>query len=484
MKLSLLDVHVLDDAAAADASAMVLALQGVQRRYEAMQLARAAAAAPTAASASSSQPCELQLVAYAHHASQQWYSHPRVWKAIGQLPGLNRLKLVLHDVHLPPSSFVHLSSLSSLASSLHTLEVTQSGNPDEPDQVANYSALRSLSCLTRLHMPLAAARQGLDSISSCTKLSSLHLYLKDKTDVARQSVLQPTELAAIGQLAQLSQLSLRGAACEDAADWSFLSQLLHLQELDVQPSLPYSAVTPLAHLTCLSRLECGWEQQEGPGPVAARCAAVRELEVVSGVPPLCVFPGVTQLMQYRAWDPFFFSSVSERCTALQSLVLAEEFGGSIIASEGSLLGSAPAAARTAAVSSLAKLQHLNDLSIAVNDNAEVTAVSGLTHVKVLLLVVPLNSRCTVQGLAVLAAMRQLRRVFFELSGSSSDSLVDADVQLLLSALRHLPKMEFRVQEEHVAGVQEVVQRAEGVLKEQGLQLAATVDVEPIVPEDG
>jgi hypothetical protein len=77
---------------------------------------------------------------------------------------------------MPTSSFVHLSALSNLASCLHTLHVEQqSCNQDEPNQVANYSALGSLSCLKYLRMPLAAARQGLDSISSCTKLSSLSL---------------------------------------------------------------------------------------------------------------------------------------------------------------------------------------------------------------------------------------------------------------------------------------------------------------------
>jgi hypothetical protein len=169
---------------------------------------------------------------------------------------------------------------------------------------------------------------------------------------------------------------------------------------------------------------------------------------------------------------------------LETLGLAQDFGGSVVVGKGSLMGSATAAVRTAAVNSLAALQHMNNLSFSVNDNAEVTAVSALTHVDRLLLVVPLNSSCTMQGLAILAAMRQLQRVAIELSGSSKDSLVDADVQLLLSALRHVRKLSFRVQEEHVEGVQEVVQRAEGVLKEQGLQLAAKPFVEAIYTYDG
>jgi hypothetical protein len=129
--------------------------------------------------------------------------------------------------------------------------------------------------------------------------------------VARHSVLHPTELASIGQLAQLSELNLLGAACEDAADWSFLSQLQQLGDLDVEPKLPYCVVTALAHLTCLSKLVCGWEQQEGPALVSACCAAVRDLCVVSGALPLCAFPGVTQLVQYTAWDPSVLSSMSE-----------------------------------------------------------------------------------------------------------------------------------------------------------------------------
>jgi hypothetical protein len=87
VKVSCLDVHVMEDAAAAEPSAMVLALQSVQRWHTAVQLARAAAAAPTAASDASSQSSELQLIAYQHEASQHWHAHPRVWQAIGQLTG-------------------------------------------------------------------------------------------------------------------------------------------------------------------------------------------------------------------------------------------------------------------------------------------------------------------------------------------------------------------------------------------------------------
>jgi hypothetical protein len=328
-------------------------------------------------------------------------------------------------------------------------------------------------------MPLAAARQGLDSISSCSKLRSLDLCFQDAADEARQSTLQPSELAAMGQLTQMTWLALRNAACESTSDWSFLSRLQQLQELHVEPGLPCCAVTALAHLTCLSSLVCGWQQQERPGLLAARCAAVRYLGVMSGVPPLCAFPGVVELVQYKAWDPSVLSSLSECCTQLERLELDETFGGSVVCSEGSLLGSAAVAERTTALSSLAALQHLSELTLSVNDNTEVTAVSGLKHIQRLLLVVPLQSTCTLQGLAVLAAMWRLQSIRIELSGSSEGGLVYADVQLLLSAVRHVPQVESTVQQKHVEGVQKVVQRAEGVLKEQGLQLAAKAAVEAI-----
>jgi hypothetical protein len=298
--------------------------------------------------------------------------------------------------------------------------------------------------------------------------------------VARLSVLQPTELAAMGQLAQLIELSLYGTACADAANWSFLSQLQQLQYLAVEPRLPYVAVTALAHLPCLSELICGWEQQQAPGCVAAHCAAVCDLFVVSGAPPLCALRGVTKLTQYMPWDPSVLSSVSEWCTGLQQLVFPVISGYRVVFSEGSLLGSVPAAARTAAVCSLTVLKQLNELHIAVNDNAEVTVVSALKHVQKLIVEVPLSSRCTVQGLAVaLGAMRQLQRVAIMLPGGSKDSLVEADVQLLLSALLHLQRVCLWVYEQHVEGVQDVVQHAVGVLEEQGLQLAAKPVVEAI-----
>jgi hypothetical protein len=298
--------------------------------------------------------------------------------------------------------------------------------------------------------------------------------------VARLSVLQPTELAAMGQLAQLIELSLYGTACADAANWSFLSQLQQLQYLAVEPRLPYVAVTALAHLPCLSELIYGWEQQQAPGCVAAHCAAVCDLFVVSGAPPLCALRGVTKLTQYMPWDPSVLSSVSEWCTGLQQLVFPVISGYRVVFNEGSLLGSVPAAARTAAVCSLTVLKQLNELHIAVNDNAEVTVVSALKHVQKLIVEVPLSSRCTVQGLAVaLGAMRQLQRVAIMLPGGSKDSLVEADVQLLLSALLHLQRVCLWVYEQHVEGVQDVVQHAVGVLEEQGLQLAAKPVVEAI-----
>jgi hypothetical protein len=98
------------------------------------------------------------------------------------------------------------------------------------------------------------------------------------------------------------------------------------------------------------------------------------------------------------------------------------------------------------------------------------------HVKELCLVVPVGSSCTVQGLAVLAAMRQLHNLTLELADSSNYSLQDAVMQLLLSAVRHVRHVCIRVQERHVEDVRDVVHCAERELFAQGLQLAA----EPVV----
>ncbi|WIA12031.1 hypothetical protein OEZ85_012111 [Tetradesmus obliquus] len=139
-------------------------------------------------------------------------------------------------------------------------------------------------------------------------------------------------------------------------------------------------------------------------------------------------------------------------------------------------------ARTAAMSSLAALQHLKEIALSVNENAEVAAVSALQQVELLLLVVPMRSSCSVHGLAVLAAMRQLQELTLELPGFSKDSLQEADMQLLLSAVRHVQRFTVKVQEKHVEAVQEVVQSAERALTEQGLRLPSKIVVNPITQD--
>jgi uncharacterized pyridoxal phosphate-containing UPF0001 family protein len=76
-------------------------------------------------------------------------------------------------------------------------------------------------------------------------------------------------------------------------------------------------------------------------------------------------------------------------------------------------------------------------------------------------------------------MRQLNVLVLELTESSKSSLHPADVQLLLSAVRHVQHLEICVQAEHLHGVQEVVQGAAKVLTEQGLQLPGKMTVAAI-----
>uniref|UniRef100_A0A383VN61 F-box domain-containing protein n=1 Tax=Tetradesmus obliquus TaxID=3088 RepID=A0A383VN61_TETOB len=353
----------------------------------------------------------------------------------------------------------------------------------QQDQVVDYGALSSLSSLTALGLPLAAERQGLSSISMCTQLQRLSLEFKGAAGAAQQVTLQPDELSAMGQLTQLTALKLVGTACQDRAGWGFLSRLRQLKELHVTPCLPYAAVAALAHLKCLGKLTCGWEQlPEGQPWPTARCAAVRALCVTDGVPPLHAFPRLTSLVQCMPWDPSVLSGAALCCKQLKMLQMNCESAGTVMYESGSLLVSAPAASRTAAVGRLAALQHLRKVVLSVNDDAEAAAVSSLWQVERLVVVVPLRSSCSMQGLAVLAAMRQLQALTFDLPNCNSRSLQDADLQLLLRAVRHVRRVRIRVQEEHVEGVRIVVRRVERVLTEQGLQLPAKVFVAAIAQD--
>jgi hypothetical protein len=128
------------------------------------------------------------------------------------------------------------------------------------------------------------------------------------------------------------------------------------------------------------------------------------------------------------------------------------------------------------VGSLAALQELQSLSFAVNDDAEVAAVSALQHVTLLYLAAPVSSSCAVQGLAALAAMRQLQELTLDLLNARKRSLQDADVVVLLSAVQHVPSVLIRVREKYAKRLQAAVRRVERGLIKQGLQLAAKVEV--------
>jgi hypothetical protein len=227
-----------------------------------------------------------------------------------------------------PSSILHVSALAPLASTLRTLDMAPDVYQLQQNKIVDYSALSSLSSLTALGLPLAADRQGLSSISSCALLQRLGLEFKGAADAAQQVTLQPSELSALGQLTRLTSLALQGTGCKDSASWSFLSSLRRLKDMCVVPGLPHAAVAALAHLTCLTELVCGWQQQDGLPQTTQRCAAVRRLFAVDGVPPLCAFPGLTSLVQCNPWDPAVFTSAAQCCTRLEALQLEVRFGGS------------------------------------------------------------------------------------------------------------------------------------------------------------
>lgn len=477
---------VVDVAEDADPPAMVLALQGVQRLLAAVHAAQAAGPAAASVVPLVEPYFELKLKLHEGEATGEWHAHPQVWQIIGQLRGLEVLQFRAADpgVRMLHSSIAHVSALASLASSLQTLWIEPNLDKLQPaGQVVDYSALGSLSRLTALSLPLAAKRQGLSSITSCPQLQRLRLF-KGAVGTARPLALQRSELSALGGLTELAELSLDGAACVDDASWSFLSSLQQLQQLCVKPGLPHAAVAALEPLAQLNELTCGWLPQEEvplgeePPDFTACCAAVRALHVVDGAPPFCAFPKLTSIVQYMPWAPAVLSSTAQYCTQLRELQMSAEFGGTAECQAGSLqrYGTSD---RTAALRSLAALPHLQELALSVIDAAEVTAAAALPQVKQLVLVVYVRSWCNVQSLAELAPMRQLQSLAIELPCSSNSRIQAADVEPLLSALRHVQQVTIRVQKKYVRRVAGVVGRAERALTEQGVQLASKALVEAI-----
>jgi hypothetical protein len=130
---------------------------------------------------------------------------------------------------------------------------------------------------------------------------------------------------------------------------------------------------------------------------------------------------------------------------------------------------APGAARTAALRKLAGLQKLQQMELAVADNAEVATLSVFKQLQGLTLIVPACSSCSVRGLPLLAALRQLQCLQLEVPGKSCSVWKDEDLLLLLlSSMRHVKTAYIKVLEKDFTEVYYAVVAAFEAMCEQGL----------------
>jgi hypothetical protein len=413
-----------------------------------------------------------------------WDMNGEAWQALQQLPHLIRFSLT-SDSSMG-TNLCHMSALAPLAGTLQHLTIYTSVPPDEQvqqEQVVDYNALGSLTQLTTLLLPVVEKRQGLDSISRCSKLVNLIL---ESDSAAASMVLTLLEWSSLCQLTQLQVLELPGLTClgprQASSSWEMLFGLQQLQQLNGLV-LPHSALPALAKLPNLNYLMCFWEQEVGQQDALLqqpwnRCLSVITLVVCGGTLLLWGFPGLLELMQRKPWAPAVFEAAAQHCTALVRLCLDRKSEEGIEPQEypkawqrSSFRASAPAAARSAALCKLAGLQQLRRLELAVDDNTEVAALSAFQQLHSLSLIVPARSECSVRSLLMLAALRQLQGLQLELPGWSCHNLLPSqleDLLLLLSSVRHVKSLFIKVLKKDFDEVYSVVVAAVVVMREQGL----------------
>jgi hypothetical protein len=179
-----------------------------------------------------------------------------------------------------------LAALSALRHNLHALRVTCPGFT-AAEQQQDYSALSSLSSLTRPVLPYAAGTTGLAAVSSCSSLQWLSLSGPAGCRSAGPS-LGEAECAAIGQLTQLTNLRLSNIACSDEL-LSALPQLQQLQMLGVEGLKAADALPVLARLPQLATLPGHWQESAAASGATMQLASVNLLVVAGECIPFQAF---------------------------------------------------------------------------------------------------------------------------------------------------------------------------------------------------
>jgi hypothetical protein len=455
-------LDVQDKAASNNAAAMVQALQSVGQLMSAVQQANAAA--PTAAVARALTDDEAPVYGLTLRVKDEWEADELVWRAIGQLPQLGRLWLQW-DPFTVTTSPRHLSTLKPLAGTLRTLCMSQHVMLQQEPSI-DYSVLGSFQHLAHLYLQLPTMWQGLHNISSCSCLEILQL-----TATAPETRhLEPHECAAIGQLTRLSELQLLGLHCgRQDEEWRLIAGLQQLEQLCIG-ILPIAAVATLATLKHLTKLTCNWrnDEEEVQLPLPWRCSSLLELVVISGRAPFEAFPHLQELQHYVQFCGDGYERVATGCTQLASMQI---YGDGVAWRHGSFLPSASVAARTAALSSMATLRHLQHLHVSLTLGAEVATPAAFQCLTELSVVVPATSSCTARSFMLLAALRKLEWLQFDLLATSSSGWEDEDVGLLVSSVRHVETVIFNVHEAWVQVVYGAVDAAIDTLSHQGLVLA-------------
>jgi hypothetical protein len=199
-----------------------------------------------------------------------------------------------------------------------------------------------------------------------------------------------------------------------------MQQLQQLQQLHLNGLNLFDALPTLAKLTQLSSLTGRWQTPPAAPQAGAAGAmqltAVRHLAILGGYVPFSAFPAVQTVMYSDTCSPNALLSLSQHCKSLQALTADATWDKDT----NTLAPTATAEERTAAVASLAALPQLHSLFLAVNDNAEVSALAVVSQLQQLTLFVPYGSRitrgCSAMGLASLALLRNLQLLELQLPG--------------------------------------------------------------------
>jgi hypothetical protein len=240
----------------------------------------------------------------------------------------------------------------------------------------------------------------------------------------------------------LSPLPLhQSAGCRIGAAFSSvlttLKKLGHI-EVDGWSTAMLPVLAQCTQLACIggewvTDAAAGSGRQSPASAVSTECRSVVSVGV-SGSFPTAAFKQVVNLTHWQSWQPAAFHSIAQHCQQLQALSISARD----VPRTASMPAAAPAEQRIAAIRSLAALQQLQILGFAANSSAEVVALTAITQLQQLDLLVPIGSSCTSIGLLHLVALRRLQQVRLVLYGMA---VTIREAKSLIVALQFVPKVE-------------------------------------------